>query len=260
MNSKDSPSIGLKEEDERFILQKQYSKYQEIRDKTSQIFHLVLSVVSLVASIGFIQLLFSGNVAIAGLPVDTELANRCAPEALTHSGVSLHGLGPINYWLVGGLLILTLYLIVEIWYVNSLSQSLPSLRPQSELELYVYDYQDFIEHNRIYLKHAQQYLFAVKNRLYYASTLAGVAGLILIQLYYKRPLYLLIADPIILFTGLGLLLYWVYQYFRIDESGLFRWRTHDASPMFIVLFAAVWVYILVKTRKVFLIIDYFFIC
>ncbi|MDT3437952.1 hypothetical protein [Haloarcula sp. 1CSR25-25] len=256
----DSPSFGLTVEDQRFLLQRQYAKYREIRDKTSRIFQLVLSFVGLIASIGFIQILFSGNVRVAQMPVSADLANRCAPEALTHSGVTLRGLGSINYWLVGGMLILVLYLFAEMWRMYSQSQSLPTLRPQSELELYVYDYSDFLELNRTHLKDAQEYLSAIKRRLYYASTLAGMSAFLLVLLDYSRALLLLIADYAILLVGFGLLLYWGYRYSRTDDAEIFQWRTYAMSPVFILLFTLVWIFLLTKMYQIFLLLDYFFIC
>lgn len=256
----DFPSTNFKDEDAQFILQRQYSNYREIRDSTSQIFQLVLSVASLVASIGFLQLLLSENAGVARLSVGMELANRCAPEALAYSGVSLRGLGPINYWLVGGLLILVIHLIGEMWYVNFQSRSLPALKPQSELELYVYDYADFLEQNRIHLKRAQEYLFAMKSRLYYASTLYGVSVLLLINLYYSYTLSLLVADATISVFGFGFLIYWVYQYIRIDGWEFSDWGTRGVSIPFIFLFAIVVLFLIHNMYQIFLLLDYFFIC
>ena len=256
----DFPSADLKNEDTRFLLERQYSKYREIRESTSQIFQLVLSIASLIISIGFIQLLTTGSVGVARLPISAELANRCAPDALTHSEVSLHGIGSINYWLVGGGLILVTYLIVEMGYIYSQSQSLPTLKPQYKFELYVYNYSDFLEQNQIHLDQAREYLSAIKYRLYCIGGLYGLAVFLLVNLYYSYALGLLIADSIILVVGLGLLLYWSYQYVQSDEWVISDWGINPVSLPFAILFAILVLFLLQSMHKLLLLFDYFFIC
>lgn len=256
----DFPSLALQNEETRFLLERQYSRYREIRDSTNRIFQLVLSIASLVISIGFLQLLTSGNVGVARFPIRAELANRCAPDALTHSEVSLHGIGSINYWLVGGVLILVIYLIVEMGYIYSQSQSLPTLKPQNRVELHVYDYSDFLEQNRIHLEQAREYLSGMTYRLYCVGGLYGVAVFLLINLYYSYALALLVADSIILAVGLGLLVYWSYQYVRSDEWEVSDWIINPVSPPFAILFAILLLFLLQSMYKLFLLFDYFFIC
>lgn len=253
-------NANLDKEDTRFILLRQYATYREIRDRTRQIFQLVLAVLSLILSLGFIQLLSSDYVEVAHLSVGAELANRCAPEALTHSDVSLRGVGPINLWVVAGFLLLAIYLIGEMWRIYSHSQSLPTLGPHNRLELYAFDYSVFIESNYIHLERAEEYLMAMKNRLYFVGSLYAVSILLLLNLYYSYALSLLIADFLILIFGLGFLIYWAYQHYTVNGTGLFRWRTHDVSPVFLFLFTAVWLFLLNKMYQIFLLVDYFFIC
>lgn len=253
-------SINLDIEDTRFILLRQYATYREIRDRTRQIFQLVLAVLSIILSLGFIQLLSSDDVVVARLSVDAELANRCAPEALTHSEVSLRGLGPINFWVVAFFLLLGVYLILEMWGIYSHSQNLPTLDPNTSIQLYAFNYSDFLESNYTHLERAEECLMAMKSRLYYVGSLYAVSLLLLVNLYYSRALPLLIVDSLILIFGLGLLIYWVYQHYKVNGTGLFRWRTHDVSPVFLFIFGAVWLFLLNKMYQIFLLVDYFFIC
>jgi hypothetical protein len=256
----DFPPNDYKNEPNRFLLERQYSKYRELRDSTVRIFQLVLSIASLVISIGFIQLLTSDSVGVARFPISAELANRCAPAALNHSGVSLRGIGSINCWLVGGVLILVIYLIVEMGYIYYQSQSLPTLKPKNKLEMYVYDYSDFLEQNEVYIEQAREYFSAMKYRLYCIGGLYGVSVFLLINLYYSHALVLLISDIIILAIGLGLFLNWCYLYVRSDEWEISDWATNPVSVSFTIFFAILGLFLLRSIFKIFLLIDYFLIC
>lgn len=258
--TRDPLSSNSEDEDKRFILQRQHSRYQEIRNRTSRIFQLVISVASLIVSVGFLQLLTSSKAGVASLSIGSEVANRCSPDSLTLSGVSLRGLGPINYWLVGGILLLVCYLIIEIWWVNSKSQSLPPLKPHSEVEVHIFGYSDFIDQNSTQFNQAREYLFAAKTRLHYISALYGLSVFLLINLYFSRARILLVSDILIFTIGFLLSAHWIYRYIQNDEWSHFDWGSRDLTTPFILLFLAVLSFLLLNIHNLYLLINEFLIC
>jgi hypothetical protein len=77
-------------EDRYFLLLKQEGEYEKIRDRANRTRGFVLSVVSLVASFGLIQYVFTDGFRPTTLGIPRWLANLCSPNALTFSNTVLN--------------------------------------------------------------------------------------------------------------------------------------------------------------------------
>lgn len=188
------------------LLVKQQLEYQSIRNRASRIMHMVLAVISIVVSLGFIRFLWTGDaIQPARLRLSVEVVNRCSPEAVTYGNPSIMGLGETVSITGIGLLILALYLVVEMWMGNWVVQNLPAaLYPRIEADLRTSDYETWVEQNRSWIRECEELLTRIKGRLNYAVGVA-VLGLVLIGLAYfdlsltlfRVSIALLIAWPVL---------------------------------------------------------------
>jgi hypothetical protein len=257
-----SSSIGLDPDDYRFLLSKQRAEYEKIRNQSSQHIQLVLSVVSLAASFGAVQYLMSGGIDAAEWDIPFQLANRCAPEALTFSGTSLVGLGFTNSVLGFGLIFLGLWLVGEMWYLNRRLQGLPTMRPRNEVEILIRRPAEWIQSNQSQIETAHSLYRGVSRRMTYSALLGLIGGTLLIAVYQDRAILLMVGDFILLCVGVVLLSLWGREYLAGKEDGVFRLRlgNWEISTGFAFLFLMLWVFTVRQCYQIYRLLDYLILC
>lgn len=191
------------------LVTKQRLEYQHIRNKADSIMQTVLAIISIVISVGLIRFLLSGEaIQRAPLEFSDHLANRCSAEAFTHSDASLIGLGPTISVTAVGLLILSAYLIVEMWMTNRAVQGMPrSLRPRNEADFWVGSHREWISDNQEKIDRSDKLRTSIKKRLHWSIGLILLAMALIATVYYDQAVValvvglLLIAASVIYLTG-----------------------------------------------------------
>ena len=257
-----SSSIELDLDDYRFLLSKQRAEYEKIRNQSSQHIQFVLSVVSLAASFGAVQYLMAGGIDAAAWDIPFHLANRCAPEALTFSGTSLIGLGFTNSVLGFGLIILGLWLVGEMWYLNRRLQRLPTLGPRNEAEILIRSPTEWVQLNQAQFGTAHSLYRGVSRRMTYSAILGLLGGTVLIAVYQDRAVLLMLADLFLLCVGAVLLSLWGREYLADKASGIFRLSlgNWELSTGFVFLFLVLWTFTIRQYYQIYQLLDYLILC
>lgn len=253
--------FDLDPDDYRFLLAKQETEYERVRNRASRVIQLVLSVISLTASFGVIQYLLAGGIDTAAWQISDRLANRCSPEALTHSGVTLRGIGALNSVIGFGIIVLIIILTYEMWRANSRLQNLPSLAPTSEAQLVGSNPVEWVRSNQKRIREANRLLEVITIRLRYVILFAGTAGLLFIAVYQDRAFLLLVVDPLLLLLGaVGIFMWGKDQFSGEGRNGWFGLETQRVSPVFLLWLVGVWGYGVLQYYKVLRLINYLLIC
>jgi hypothetical protein len=197
------------------ILVKQQLEYQQIRDQGGSIMQFVLAVISLVVSIGFLQFLTTGGaIQRSSIGIFDEAVNRCSPEALTHSGMSLEGVGILLSFSALGMLFLSLYLVFESWLANRVLQNLPaSLYPRHEADRWIGTYQEWVTWNQRKITESQQLLDSIQRNIRYSVGLSALSLVLTGLLYLNHPIPAFVLGVFLIVLGLGLVSKYVKQYF-----------------------------------------------
>lgn len=239
------------------LLAKQQMEYQYVRNKASNIMGIVLAVISIVISFGFIRFLLTGGaIQRASLELSDTIANRCSPEALTHSNVSLVGLGPTISITAIGILLLSFYLVIEMWISNQLIQSFPtSLYPRHEADFWTSNYQEWIGYNDSLISECEELLVGIQRKLYYSLTLA-VVGMVLIALvYFDHGISVLLLGLVLIGSGVFYAATYIEQHYLtklFSGSGLRSSIMSKATSLTVVIIILITLVVLVFATHVLL--------
>lgn len=251
-------SIGPNQGDLRLQLTKQQNEYQSIKERSSRIIQLFLSVISVVGSLSILRLISGGGVAIG---VSNETFNQSTPGAISGSGVRLVGFGGFSLIVAVALLLLALYLFFEIFLLNRHIQKMSVLHPKNPADLLDATHWDWILENRRQINTANQYLSRVHGKTWYAAGSVLVAFTILVIKSLSMPFLLAVVNFLFTASGAVLIGLWVYQYHSDEHEGMddgfLELRTQNASPLFIFFFGLVEVYAIQWHWQLFKLIGYF---
>lgn len=208
-------------DDHRFQILKQQQEYLYLRDRASNILNLVWVTISLIASLGLIQFLASGGaIQRVSLKLSDEAVNECSPEALTHANVSLEGLGIAASMVAIGLLLLSVYLVAEMWMTNRIIQNQePSLKPRAPSTLSNPEYQEWVRLNETTLEETRELLSSLIGKLHYSFGLAGTAFLLFALLLLDQAYLIFILGIILIPSGLLFLGEYIQRH-EFDSSSL----------------------------------------
>jgi len=248
--------------DQQFLILKQQSEYEAIRSRASRIAQGVVSFISLIVSLGALQFII-GNRPIQSVVVDTpdELMNRCSPEALTFSDVTLRGFGFSNSVISLGILGLSIWLLIELWVANRRIQNLPALSPDNEVEVINNTYHEFLAYNRVRIAEANRLLDTVLYKVYYSIALAALAlsHYLLLRSGFIYAVTLL--TIIMMVAGILFISFWIRQYWSDRGSlGIFNLEYYYISPVFLVLSTLLWGFTLYEYTLMLRLINRFVIC
>lgn len=254
--------LGPDQNDIRYLLERQDRQYQRIKDSCTLKVQFVLSVVSLIASFGVIQVLVSRGIDSATWEIPFELANRCTPEAITHRGFSLVGLGWWNSVFGFVFLVLALWMVGEILYANHRVQNMGSLKPRSEADFFLGDTSNWLNENREQLDKAESLLSGVNSRLRYSAVMAFLGGYLFLNVYLDNGFAILIFDYGIVVAGAAFLIYEGWSRVRTDGGfrGLLNVDTARLSVAFLLLLSLAWVVGAYQLYRITSLLQYFFIC
>lgn len=195
MKIKDMPLFQDMPSEYRSFFAKQQIEYQYIRNKASSTMQIILAVISITISFGFVRFLFSGGaIQQVNIDISDTLVNRCAPRALSFSDPTIKGLGPTISLTAISILILSIYIIIEMWIANRAIQSYPtSLYPRNQVDLWNGNDQLWIKYNNNLIYDCRRLLTSIQIKLYYSLGLAltGIALLVLSYFDYSIAVFLL---------------------------------------------------------------------
>jgi hypothetical protein len=258
----DAGSLKIDPSDRQFLILKQQSKYEAIRNRSSRIAQGTLSFISLIASLGALQFII-GNRPIQSVIVNIpdEAVNRCSPEALTYSDVSLRGFGYSNSLIAFGVLGLSMWLLIEMWFANRRVQNLPTLSPNTEVEVIKNTYREILAHNRTRIADANRLLDTILYKVYFSFGFAALALTHYLLLKFGFVYAVTLLTLLMMVAGILFIGFCIFQYFSDSKDlGMFRFDSHHISPVFIVLCAFIWGFALYEYSLMFRLITRFVIC
>lgn len=203
------------------LLTNQQLEYHHIRDKADSVMQTVLVIISIAISFGFIRFLLSGG-AVQRAPIEfsDNLVNRCSAEALTYSAPSLIGLGPTISITAVGLLILSAYLISEMWMADRAVQGMSrSLLPQNEANFWVSNHREWIKHNQRKLGRSSELLSSMKKKLYWSIGLILLAMALIATVYYDRVIVALVVGLLLTLAGIIFVTEYVRRHYISEAIG-----------------------------------------
>ena len=227
-----------------FLLLKQEAEYEKIRDRSNRILGFVLSVVSLVASFGAIRYIFSGGFRPTTVGIPTEIANICSPDTVFHSSVVVNFDGAY-FSIATNLLILTLVLVVEMFYCNWKLQHMPSLGPQTRSKP-ENKTKNWLGINQQRIDEARLMSNAIVRRLQYAIAFTVLSGITFIGVFQNWALTLLLLNILSVTFGGILLIRWgrgVLSGWN-SESGWLLLKDTSVSPIFWVVSFLSWCWLI----------------
>lgn len=205
----------------RFQILKQQQEYLYLRNRASNILNFVWVTISLIASLGLIQFLASGGaIQQVSLDLSDEAVNQCSPEAVTHSNVSLQGLGIAASMVAIGLLLLSVYLVAEMWMTNRIIQNQePSLKPRNPSTLSDIDYREWVRLNEVTIEETSELLNTLIGKLHYSFALAGTAFTLFALLLLDQAYLIFILGMLLILTGFLFLGDYILRH-EFDSSSL----------------------------------------
>jgi hypothetical protein len=206
------------------LLTKQQIEYHHIRDKADSVMQTVLAIISIAISFGFIRFLLSGG-AVQRAPIEfsNNLVNRCSAGALTYSNTSLIGLGPTISITAVGLLILSAYLISEMWMANRAVQGMSrSLLPQNEANFWVSNHREWIKYNQRAIGRSSELLSSMKKKLYWSIGLILLAMALIATVYYDRVIVALVVGLLLTLAGVIFVTEYVRRHYFSEGIGNMR--------------------------------------
>jgi len=234
---KDPTSVSSNESNVNLLLNNQDRRYGRIRDNANRIIELVLSIISLAASIGFVQFLLSNEYGPISLNLPDNLINQYGAESLTYSGVSLNGLGTLNLYYIFGFAFLALYQVAEMWYINSKIQEMSPLQPRNEVDLYLFDASTWVENNQTVIHKSSRLLKSMYSRVYFSLMFVLMSAFLLIHIHLGNALFVFVSNVIFIPSFCLAIVYYskkFYSNFR-EHGDLFQFEYHGLSSISLVL-------------------------
>lgn len=241
-----------------FLLNKQQGRYEEIKKRSEQIITRVLSVVSLIVSLGVIQYILSGGVESATLKIPDELANFCSPEGVEYGNVFVN-LGGTNFLFGSGLIVLAAYLIIGMWHTNSQLHDLRSLGPNCEPDLLIHTSSEWLEKNEAVVQKAQQLLEGIHMKLRYSVMFTSLGSILIVSVYLNWTILLILINifwmllyPIVFFVRIR------RHYLRGNDKSIVGPAPDSLPIITYTAFSALWIVMIVNYHELFSITYYLY--
>jgi len=258
----DGGSLKTDSSDRQFLILKQQSEYEAIRNRASRIVQGVVSFISLIVSLGALQFII-GDRPIQSVVVDIpdEAVNRCSPEALTFSDVTLRGFGFSNSVIALGIFGLSIWLLIEMWAANHRIQNLPALSPDNEVEVIRNTYLEFLTYNRTRISEANRLLDTVLYKVYYSIMFAALALAHYLLLKSGFIYVVTLLTTLAMIAGIFFIGFYILHYRSdSDDHGIFNFERHYISPVFLVWCTLLLIFALYQYFLMFNLINRFIIC
>lgn len=244
----------------RFILLVllQHSKLRDLKREVLRKLQWVSGGLSLVISLGIIQLFVSGQSFVAQKIVSAELMNRCTPEAVTHSTATLKGVGFAN-WVIGfqSLFLSMTFLTIAIWWFVKI-WNLEQIRPHHKADLLAQDESGILEYNRNLISQAKQKSRMFNSRLI-ISFIFGFHTVVLVLLNYFNAVWIAISYVTIsIIFGMAIVIWSVYMFYKgirkPELGGIVLGYFPIIALLLLILFS------LYHYKGIYALINYFYIC
>lgn len=227
------------------LLIKQELEYQNIRSRANRIQQTILTVVSIAVSLGLFRYLIAGGaIQRVNLDIPDNLVNRCSPDALTHSGASLTGLGPSISITAVGLLILSGYLVIEIILANrAIENRSNSIFPRHIGDYWIQNHSQWINHNQNKIAESGKLLSSIKIRLYSSIILAIISLTLIAMGYYDRAVIAFIAGLLLTIVGSCFIIWYAHTHYikQTCENRIVRYATTFTVYLLVISGLIIWV-------------------